>query len=201
MTLGRGSGKECETGNDHLVTNGSNNANGVKPPTEDTTTSGPKPIGQYDGTFDLDDEEDWVSEEISEPMVMTFGRGSGKECDTGNDHLVTNGNGVKPPAEGTTTSAPPKTTPDNTSSSAQKAPENAKAGNGAGDGMSDEDDDDEDMDDSDMDEEDEEEMMERMEMMKKMKEKAGGSGPNQDDDEDEDEDDDEDEGMYRKISI
>merc|ERR1712008_4070 len=122
---------------------------------------GSKPIGQYDGTFDLDDEEDdfWVSEEISEPMVMTFGRGSGKECETGNDHLAANGsnnaNGVKPPTEGTTTSAPPKTTPENTSSSAQKAPENAKAGNGAGDGMSDEDEDDEDedMDDSDMDEE------------------------------------------------
>merc|ERR1712008_426126 len=136
-------------------------------PAELSWLYGSKPIGQYDGTFDLDEGEDdfWVSEEISEPMVMTFGRGSSKECETGNDHLATNGsnnaNGVKPPTEGTTTtSAPPKTAPENTSSSAQKAPENAKAGNGAGDGMSDEDEDDEDedMDDSDMDEEDEEEM-------------------------------------------
>ena len=116
-------------------------------------------IPQVDG---IEDEDFWVSEEISEPMILTFGRGSGKDCDTGNDSLATNGtnaNGNGSNANGVKTNPPNNPTSGPTKMSTSGGNANANANNGAG--MSDEDDEDmedEEDEDEDMDEEDEDDM-------------------------------------------
>ena len=120
----------------------------------------------------------WVSEAISEEIILTFGRGSGKECDAKNDHATaaTNANGQN--SNGLKHKSSEETTTD------QK--KNSQA-NKNGSEMSGDDEDDEDMEDEEFEDDemgDEEMDSEDMEDMEDMEDEE------MEDEEDEDEDDD-----------